>query len=81
VFWKHSHWRLLVALAGLAAATRWRPATLLVLFYLRHAAFVHGRRPSAVARALVELPSRTAIDLVEIAAVSTGSVRHRSLIL
>jgi glycosyltransferase involved in cell wall biosynthesis len=81
VFWKHSHWRLLLALAGVAGARRVPPLALLTLPYLRHAAFVHGRRPAAVGRAVIELPSRTAIDLVEIAAVTSGSVRHRTPVL
>jgi hypothetical protein len=32
-------------------------------------------------RALSELPSHAAIDLVEFAALARGSVRHRSLLL
>ncbi len=81
IFWKHSHWRLLLALAGLLAAHRVGPARVLVLPYLRHALLIHGRRPDRVARALCELPSRTAMDLVEIAAVTRGSVRYRTLVL
>jgi GT2 family glycosyltransferase len=81
VFWKHAHWRLLLAVAGLLASLRFRPAALLLLAYLRHALFVHGRRPGAVARAVVELPSRAIVDAVEIAAVVDGSVRHRTVVL
>ena len=78
IFWKHSHSKLLLGLGGLAIATAWRPAALLCAPYLRHALFVHGRRPRALARGVAELPSRTAIDLVEIAALTSGSVRHRT---
>ena len=81
LFWKHSHWRLLLAFAGLAAASRRRAALLLAVPYLRHALTVHGRRPDRVARAAAELPSRAAIDLVEIVAVTQGSVRHRTPVL
>jgi GT2 family glycosyltransferase len=81
IFWKHSHWRLLLALLGLGAAPRFRPAALLAVPYLRHAALVHGRRPSGVARALCELPSRAFGDAVEIAAVTKGSITYRTVLL
>jgi glycosyltransferase involved in cell wall biosynthesis len=81
LFWKHSHWRLLLALAGLAAAPRRRGAAVLVAPYLRHALLLHGRRPAAVARGAIELPGRAAIDAVEIAAVASGSLRHRTPVL
>jgi GT2 family glycosyltransferase len=81
IFWKHSHWRLLLALAGAVVARRFPPAALLALPYLRHAALTHGRRPDAVARALCELPSRAFGDAVEIAAVTKGSIRYRTVLL
>jgi GT2 family glycosyltransferase len=81
IFWKHAHWRLLLALVGLAAAARFRPAALLALPYLRHAALVHGRHPAAIARGLVELPSRVVGDATEIAAVAQGSVKYRTVLL
>ena len=81
VFWKHAHWKLLLALAGAGMSRRFAPAALLALPYLRHAALVHGRRPTAVARAVAELPSRAFGDAVEIAAVARGSVRYRTVLL
>ncbi len=81
IFWKHSHWRLLLALAGLGGARRVRPLGLLALPYARHAVLVHGRSPAGVARAIAELPSRAAIDFAEIATVAWGSVRHRTPLL
>jgi len=76
VFWKHAHWKLLLALVGLRLG---RPGLLLALPYLRHAALVHGRR--GIPRAVVELPSRAFGDFVEIAAVTKGSLRYRTVLL
>jgi len=81
VFWKASHWRMLLAAAGVAAAVRWKPAALLALPYLRSTVLVHGRRPDAIARAVAELPSRVVGDATEIAAVGAGSIRYRTLLL
>jgi GT2 family glycosyltransferase len=81
LFWKHAHWRLLLALPGLVGARRSPLALLLVAPYLRHALFVHGRRPRKVLRAVPELPSRAFIDGVEIATVTWGSIRHRTILL
>ena len=81
IFWKHAHWKLLLALLGAGMSRRFAPAAVLALPYLRHAALVHGRRPSAVARAVAELPSRAFSDGVEIAAVARGSVRYRTVLL
>jgi GT2 family glycosyltransferase len=81
IFWKHAHWKLLLALLGAALSRRFAPAALLALPYLRHAALVHGRRPAGVARAVVELPSRAFGDAVEIAAVTKGSIRYRTVLL
>ncbi|MCW3010977.1 MAG: glycosyl transferase family 2 [Solirubrobacterales bacterium] len=82
IFFKHAHWRLLVAGFGLLLASRTRGLSVaLVLVYLRHALLVHGRRPAGVLRATAELPSRAALDLVELAAVARGSLEHRTLLL
>ena len=81
IFWKHSHWRLLLALVGVALAPRSRAFLVLALPYLRHAALVHGRSPAGVARALAELPSRVVGDATEIAAVADGSIRYRTVLL
>jgi GT2 family glycosyltransferase len=75
VFWRPSHARLLLALAGLAAARR-RPAlALLAVPYLR--ALLTRRGP----RAVTELPGHVAVELAEIVTMLAGSVRHRTLLV
>ena len=81
LFWKRSHPRLLLALAGLAGARRSRVLALLALPYLEYAASVHGHGATGLARAAAELPSRAAVDLAEVAAIAAGSVRHRTPML
>jgi len=81
LFWKRSHPRLLLALAGLLAARRSRPAGLLALPYLRSALTVHGHGPAGVVRASAELPSRAAVDAAEVVTIACGSVRHRTPLL
>ncbi|HEX8054579.1 MAG TPA: glycosyltransferase [Thermoleophilaceae bacterium] len=77
VFWKPTHPRLLLALAGLA--TR-RPllAALAALPYLDHYRRLYAHDPSAGARAL---PTHLAVDLTEIGTAVAGSIEHRTLML
>ncbi|CAA9504774.1 MAG: hypothetical protein AVDCRST_MAG30-2135, partial [uncultured Solirubrobacteraceae bacterium] len=70
LFWKRSHPRLLLALAGLAGARRSRALALLALPYLEYATSVHGHGATGVARAVAELPSRAVVDLAEVAAIA-----------
>jgi len=83
VFWKWTHPTLLLAVAGTAlAATRRDPRwALLVLPWAKATWPFHGRHRRGVARSLVELPGRAAIDAMEIAVLVRGSLRHRSLFL
>lgn len=76
VFWKATHARLLLALAGLAVR---RP--LLAVPWLWAGAGRYGTSPRGVVRALAELPAHTAVDAVEVAAMVRGSVRHGTPVL
>jgi GT2 family glycosyltransferase len=74
--WNARHAWLLLAAAGLL--TR-RP--LLAAPYLATTPLVYGRHPRAIARTASEVPARALIDAVETAALLTGSVRHRTVLL
>ena len=76
VFWKPRHAWLALALAGLAAR---RP--LLALPWARAALPSYGPSLRGRVRAVSELPGQAAVDLVETAALASGSLRHRTLFL
>jgi GT2 family glycosyltransferase len=75
VFWRPSHARLLLALAGLAAARRHRALALLAVPYVR--AKLAQRGP----RAVPELPGHVAVEVAEILTMLAGSARHRTLLI
>ena len=80
VFYRRSHAVLPLALAALALQKRYPPLILLVVPWAvmrepRH----HGIRGRI--RHMLELPGWAAIDAAELAALTAGSVRHRSLVL
>ena len=80
VFWKPTHPRLLLALAGVALAVRrGRPAVALpaAVPYLLLFLSTYGRSPQA----LRMLPARVAVDLCEVATMVAGSAEHRTLML
>lgn len=81
IFWKRTHALLPLALAGLVLQRRSRLASALIVPWAAHAAPDHTTSPRGRVRSVTELPSRALIDLVEIAALARGSVRHRSLLL
>jgi GT2 family glycosyltransferase len=81
VFWKESHFRLLLALAGLAGARRAPALALLALPYLVPELRRRGPRPGDVAVAAAEVPGRAVNELAEVLAMAAGSVRHRTLVL
>ena len=70
-FWKGRHALLLLApfsrLARVAYAIDALPS--------------YGTHPRGLARAVTELPGQLVIDVVEVAALATGSARHRTLFL
>ena len=77
VFWKPTHPRLLLALAGLASR---RPAVaaLSALPYLAHYVQLYRDHPTAFAPAL---PKHLAVDLCELGTMVVGSVQYRTLVL
>jgi GT2 family glycosyltransferase len=83
IFWKRTHARLPLLLAGAVALARRRPllALLLALPWVLESLPSYGSSPRGRLRALSELPGHAVIDLVELAALARGSVRHRSLLL
>jgi GT2 family glycosyltransferase len=83
IFWKRTHARLPLLLAGALALARRRPllALLLALPWVLESLPSYGSSPRGRLRALAELPGHAVIDLVEFAALTRGSVRHRSLLL
>jgi hypothetical protein len=76
VFWKPRHAWLALGLAGVAAR---RP--LLALPWARAALPSYGPGLRGRLRAVSELPGQAVGDLVELAALARGSVRHRTLFL
>jgi glycosyltransferase involved in cell wall biosynthesis len=77
IFWRASHAEYYAALAGLVMASRWRPAALLVLPYLRRALSRRGHGKRARLASAVELPGRVTVDTAEVVTMARGSVRYR----
>ena len=80
VFWKPAHPSAVVAMAGMAAAVRWRPAAVLVLPWLRHRLIVEPVGANNVQR-VSNLPGALLVDCAEVLTMARGSVRHRTLLL
>jgi glycosyltransferase involved in cell wall biosynthesis len=81
IFWKRTHALLPLALAGVALQRRSRLAPLLMIPWAAQSAPDHTTSPRGRIRSTLELPGRALIDVVEIAALLRGSVRHRSILL
>ena len=82
VFWNARHGWFLLGVAGGAAASRRGPlALLLALPWARAAMPQDGGGPRGRVRALLELPGKAAIDAVEVAAFTAGSMKARTLFL
>lgn len=81
-FWKPTHARVPFLLAGLATASR-RPllGAALVSPWAAVSLPSYGSSPRGRLRALSELPAHAVVDLIEVAALARGSIRHRSLLL
>lgn len=77
-FWRESHARLAMALAGLALVPAHRGFALWCLPYL---AVRRGWQPRALARAVVELPGVALVDGAELAVLACASARARTLVL
>lgn len=80
LFWKQSHPRALLALLGLGLARRWPVALALTVPWLHFRYAVDPITPGPRRRA-VTLPGSFAVDVVEVAALARGSLRHRTLLL
>jgi hypothetical protein len=80
IFWKPTHLRLILALAGFGLVPRRarRAALLAPLPYLAYYGRLYRAEPR---RGLRSFPSHVAIDLCELATMVTGSIRHRTLML
>jgi glycosyltransferase involved in cell wall biosynthesis len=81
VFWRPSHAKLLLALAGLAAARRHRALALLAAPYVHAKLTARGTGPGPLAAAAVQLPGRVVVELGEIATMLVGSARHGTLLI
>ncbi|UTI62700.1 glycosyltransferase family 2 protein [Paraconexibacter antarcticus] len=82
-FWKPQHVRVPFLLAGAALLLRGRPLAALaaVLPWAVPSLPSYGTGLRGRARAVSELPAHAVLDVVEVAALARGSVRHRSLLL
>ena len=82
IFWKRTHVWLPFFGAGVYLGRR-RGLQWLVLCvpWLVHGMPRHGTDPRGRYRNFLELPSRLVVDTTEFAAVTTGSIKHRSILL
>lgn len=82
-FWKPQHVRVPFLLAAVALLLRGRPVAALaaVLPWAIPSLPSYGSGWRGRARAVSELPAHAVLDVVEVAALARGSVRHRSLLL
>ena len=80
LFWKPSHPPALLALAGLAVGSRWRPGLLLLGPWL-HYRLRRDPVASEPARRVATLPLALALDATEVATMARGSIRHRTVLL
>jgi glycosyltransferase involved in cell wall biosynthesis len=81
IFWKTRHARLALAVVGLAAARRRPWLAALVVPWIAEALPQYGSGLRGRVRSLSELPGRATIDVVEMAALIRGSIKHRTLLL
>lgn len=80
IFWKPSHPSAVLAVAGLAAAVRWRPAVVLTGPWLRYRTVVEPVGTDGVQR-VANLPGALLVDCTEVLTMARGSLRHRTLLL
>jgi GT2 family glycosyltransferase len=81
IFWRATHFRLALALLGLALARRFPPLVLLVLPYAGFSVTRGGRSKRALFVGAVELPGQAVVDAAEMLTLAQGSVKHRTLVL
>lgn len=80
VFWKATHPRVLLAVAGLLLARRRRGALALLVPWL-HWRLVRDPVACAVTERVANLPGAAVLDLTEVATMVRGSWRHRTVLL
>lgn len=80
IFWKPTHPRLILALAGFGFMSQLAPraALLATVPYVAYYARLYRASPQ---RGVRSFPSHVAIDLCELVTMVAGSVRHRTLML
>ena len=82
VFWRAGHPRVLLALGGLLASRRAGPVALAALApYVRYHLTGYEPTPRGFARAALDLPGRTLVDLAGVAATARAAVRHRAAVI
>jgi GT2 family glycosyltransferase len=81
LFWKHTHLWLPPAVAGVLLHRREPLFLLLAAPYVLYSLPHHGTHPLGRLRAAFELAGRAAVDASEIAAMVSGSVRYRTVML
>ena len=82
IFWKRTHAWLPFFLLGVHLGQRRGVAwTLLCVPWLVHGLPKHGTDPRGRYRNLLEVPSRLAVDLTEVATLAVGSAKHRSVLI
>jgi GT2 family glycosyltransferase len=80
-FWRETHFRLVLAIAGLALARKWPLLAALAVPYLSFALRQRGTHLRARAATAAELPGRVVVDAAEVATMVRGSVRHRTVVI
>jgi len=82
-FWKPQHLRVPYLLGAAALLARRRPLAALacVLPWALPSLPAYGPGARGRLRAVSELPAHAVLDVVEVAALARGSIRHRSLLL
>ena len=81
IFWRATHLRLVLALAGIALARRHVVFALLALPYFEYQLRQRGTHLRARAATAVELPGRVVVDCVELGVMVRGSIKHRTVVL
>lgn len=81
IFWRPTHFELLLALMGAAGARRRPLLGVLSLPYLARALRARGTGRRARLASLLELPGKAIVDLGEIATMIKGSIRYRSVLI
>lgn len=81
VFWRGSHFRLVLGAGALATVRHFPLAGLFAAPYLMWAVTKRGTHKRALLASTMELPGRVVVDCAEVATLLAGSLRHRTLVL